>query len=165
MKRKPHLQQDALAGLERNPAKALAKTGVSQKRTRRTRGLVRGNAATTQPREGEAKRVSLAAGVHHTDNSRPSDTDLAAAALDAIKWLTTVPQESINVTASKAWLYLEGTVNSRHQRSIIEEVTRHLPGVQGVTDLIMIKPAPTSVVLGKATWIPIRPSSSYLEAA
>ena len=68
-----------------------------------------------------------------------SDTELVAAATDAIAWLTTVPHETITVTAHNGWLHLEGTVNYRHQRAIVEDVTRYLPGVRGVTDLIMIE--------------------------
>ena len=66
------------------------------------------------------------------DMSRSADADLAAAAADAIEVLTTVPPESIKVTAQNGWLYLEGEVEWRHQRTIVEDVTRHLPGVRGV---------------------------------
>jgi len=52
------------------------------------------------------------------------DTDLAAAAADAIEVLTTVPAESIKVTARSGWLYLQGELESRHQRTIVEDVTR-----------------------------------------
>jgi len=70
-----------------------------------------------------------------------ADTDLAAAATNAIEVLTTVPQEWLKVTARNGWLRLEGTVNSGHQRIILEDVTRHLPGVQGVIDSISINAA------------------------
>jgi osmotically-inducible protein OsmY len=69
---------------------------------------------------------------------RLDDRRLAAAATEAIEILTTVPQESIKVTARNGWLCLEGTVNWRHERTIVEDVTKHLPGVRGVSDLITI---------------------------
>ncbi|HTL56852.1 MAG TPA: BON domain-containing protein [Candidatus Limnocylindrales bacterium] len=69
---------------------------------------------------------------------RLDDRQLAAAATEAIEILTTVPQESIRVTARNGWLWLEGTVNWRHERTIVEDVTKHLPGVRGVSDLITI---------------------------
>jgi osmotically-inducible protein OsmY len=72
-----------------------------------------------------------------------TDTKLAAAAVDAIEWLTTVPQETIKVTARSGWLYLEGTVNCRSQLTTVEDVTRHVPGVQGVIDTIKIDDAAT----------------------
>jgi osmotically-inducible protein OsmY len=76
--------------------------------------------------------------VKRPDLSRSTDADLAAAAADAIEVLTTVPPESIKVTARNGWLYLEGEVDWRHQRIIVEDVTRHLPGVRGVIDSITI---------------------------
>ena len=72
-----------------------------------------------------------------------ADTKLAAAAVDAIEWLTTVPQETIKVTACNGWLYLEGTLNCRSQLTTVEDVTRHVPGVQGVIDTIKIDDAAT----------------------
>jgi osmotically-inducible protein OsmY len=63
-----------------------------------------------------------------------ADIGLAIAAADAIEVLTTVPRESIKVTAHNGQLLLQGTVSGRHQRAILEEVTLQLPGVQGVTD-------------------------------
>ena len=91
----------------------------------------------------EVKKNGLAK--HHTswvkrlDMSRLVDTDLAASAVDAIEVLTTVPQESIKVTARNGWLHLEGTVNCWSQRTIVEDVTRHLPGVRGVIDSISVE--------------------------
>src|SRR5689334_7468553 len=74
--------------------------------------------------------------VKQPDLTRSADTGLAAAAAEAIEVLTTVPPESIKVTARNGWLYLEGEVDWRHQRTIVEDVTRHLPGVRGVIDSI-----------------------------
>ena len=67
------------------------------------------------------------------------DNELAAAAVDAICTLTTVPPETIQVTARNGWLQFEGTVSWRHQRNTVEEVTRHLPGVRGLNDSIVVR--------------------------
>ena len=75
------------------------------------------------------------------DINRLADRRLAAAATEAIEVLTTVPQESIKVTARDGWLWLEGTVSWRHERTIVEDVTKHLPGVRGISDLITINAA------------------------
>lgn len=77
--------------------------------------------------------------VKRPDLSGLGDTGLARAAADAIGVLTTVPQESIKVTARNGWLHLEGTLNHQHQRDTVEDVTRHLPGVRGVIDSISIE--------------------------
>src|SRR5262245_25822714 len=67
------------------------------------------------------------------------DAELAAAALDAIEWLTTVAPETIQVSARNGWLHLKGTVTSRHQRTTLEEVTRHLSGVYGVINSVIVE--------------------------
>jgi osmotically-inducible protein OsmY len=61
---------------------------------------------------------------------QPCDTDLAGAAADAIAFLTTVPADTIKVTAQGGWLHLEGTVDSDSKRIIVEEVIRPLNGVR-----------------------------------
>lgn len=66
------------------------------------------------------------------------DVDLAAAATDAVRVLTTVPSEALQITAHKGWLRLEGKVHWRNQRAIVMDVTRNLPGVRGITDAIVI---------------------------
>jgi osmotically-inducible protein OsmY len=68
-----------------------------------------------------------------------TDAALATAAVDAIECLTTVPLETINVTARHGWLHLDGTVTGVHQRTTVEDVTRHLPGVRGVIDSMVIE--------------------------
>ena len=91
----------------------------------------------------ELKRDRLAkqhsSWVKRADMSGLVDTGLARAAADAIEVLTTVPQESIKVTARNGWLHLEGTLHYQHQRDTVEAVTRHLPGVRGVIDSISIE--------------------------
>ena len=75
-------------------------------------------------------------------SARSADHALASAASDAIKWLTTIPEEAIHVTAHHGWLKLEGKVHWRHQRNTVEDVTRHLPGVKGVSNSIRIESDP-----------------------
>jgi osmotically-inducible protein OsmY len=68
-----------------------------------------------------------------------SDTELAAAVTEAIDCLTTVPLDRVRVRARDGWLHLEGSVNWDRQRTTLEEVTRPLEGVRGVTNSIMIQ--------------------------
>jgi osmotically-inducible protein OsmY len=88
-------------------------------------------------RNGQSNRPT--AWVKRPNTNRSSDVELATAAVDAIECLTTVPLESIQVTARNGWLQLEGTVAWEQQRTTLEEVTRRLPGVRGVIDSIAIK--------------------------
>jgi osmotically-inducible protein OsmY len=78
---------------------------------------------------------SIGANISHS-----ADEDLAASAVDAIECLTTISTETLKVSARKGWLRLEGNVNWPDQRMILEQVTRHLPGVAGVIDSLAIRP-------------------------
>lgn len=78
----------------------------------------------------------------HRAGARRADRELALAATEAIKWLTTIPQEKIHVTAHNGHLDLDGRVATLHQRSVIEDVARVLPGVRGVTNLICVRADP-----------------------
>ncbi|HXP59506.1 MAG TPA: BON domain-containing protein [Dongiaceae bacterium] len=94
-----------------------------------------------------AKRVAGVRGlaedilVKLTESSRRADSDIAAAAVDAIKWMTTLPTDSVKITVRDGWLSLEGAVGGWHQKRAAEEAVRNLAGVQGVTNLILIEPA------------------------
>jgi osmotically-inducible protein OsmY len=62
-----------------------------------------------------------------------NDTDIANAALYALKWHTWIPNEKIKVTVSNGWITLEGTVDWQYQREAAREAVCHLQGVKGVT--------------------------------
>ncbi len=74
--------------------------------------------------------------------SSSQDTELAAAAVNAIGFLTTVPVDWIKVKAQNGWLLLEGDVNSDSERIIVEEIVRPLGGVRGVTNSIKVRAFP-----------------------
>jgi osmotically-inducible protein OsmY len=71
-----------------------------------------------------------------------TDAELCAAAVNAVESLTTIPSDSIRITAQDGWLRLEGEVDWQHQRLTVEELTSHLPGVRGVTNAINVRPQP-----------------------
>lgn len=69
-----------------------------------------------------------------------SDTDIAKAAADALKWDSLVPDDRIKVEVTNGWLTLRGEVNWDYQRYAAEKAVRNLWGVKGVSNLITIKP-------------------------
>jgi osmotically-inducible protein OsmY len=79
--------------------------------------------------------------------SERSDTDIAKAAADALKWNVMVPSDKITVKVSNRWLTLEGDVRWDYQRRAAERAVRDLPGIRGISNLIKIKPRvePTDV--------------------
>jgi hypothetical protein len=85
------------------PAKAHTKNG---KHSDGQIGQLRFNAHSELKKDGLTKRPTL--WVKRPNRCQVTDEALAGAAAEAIEWLTTVPQETITVTARNGWLYLEG---------------------------------------------------------
>ena len=79
-----------------------------------------------------------------------TDADIAAAAVHHIEWSSLIPAESIVVTVREGWLTLDGEVEWRYQKKTAENVVRHLSGVKGVSNLISIKPQPTTTAVETA---------------
>jgi osmotically-inducible protein OsmY len=68
-----------------------------------------------------------------------TDTDIAKAATNALKWNILVPSEKIQVTVSNGWVTLQGEVSYDFERREAEQTVRNLSGVKGITNLIVIK--------------------------
>jgi osmotically-inducible protein OsmY len=78
-----------------------------------------------------------------------TDSDIAAAALHALSWNSTIPQGKVHVTVDKGWITLKGEVEWQYQRQEAERAVRRLLGVKGVSNLITVKPAATPSDLKK----------------
>ena len=69
-----------------------------------------------------------------------NDTDLAESAFHALKWNVMVPSDQVKVEVEKGWVTLIGTVNYDYQRRAAERAVRNLPGVRGISNLIVVRP-------------------------
>jgi osmotically-inducible protein OsmY len=67
------------------------------------------------------------------------DSDVAQAALNALKWHVWVPKDAIKVKVDQGWITLEGTVDYQFQKQAAEDAVQNLTGVTGVTNLITLK--------------------------
>jgi osmotically-inducible protein OsmY len=76
-------------------------------------------------------------------SSQRTDADIAEAAVRALEWDAFLPREAVQVTVSKGWVTLKGSVEWQYQKEDAERVVRRLTGVTGVTNLITIKPTLT----------------------
>lgn len=74
------------------------------------------------------------------EHSKRTDSDVAGAAIDALKWNGVVPHDRIKVTVDRGWITLEGEVDWHFQKSSAENSVQHLTGVTGVTNRIVVKP-------------------------
>ncbi|HVA57772.1 MAG: BON domain-containing protein [Gemmatimonadaceae bacterium] len=68
-----------------------------------------------------------------------SDTDIAHAAVSALKWDVEVPDTRIKALVDDGWVSLDGTVDWQFQRLAAERAVRHLSGVKGVINRITVQ--------------------------
>lgn len=69
-----------------------------------------------------------------------TDPEIAAAAARALQWDALLVPEKIDVTVSKGWITLKGTVDWQYKKHEAERAVRNLAGVKGVSNLIDVKP-------------------------
>jgi osmotically-inducible protein OsmY len=91
-------------------------------------------------RLSEVKAIVNELEIRLPSSSERTDEDIARAAVDALRWSILVPKDRIKVKVSKGWITLEGSVDWQYQKNAAESAVRHLVGVEGVSNLIEVKP-------------------------
>jgi osmotically-inducible protein OsmY len=86
------------------------------------------------------KAVANDINVRLTSRYERTDTEIAQAAVSAMKWNTMVPADKVNLTVSNGWITLSGTADWQYQRDAAARAVRDLMGVKGVTNNITLKP-------------------------
>lgn len=86
------------------------------------------------------KAVANDLNVHIPSAYQKTDTEIAQAALDALRWNTVVPADHVTVAVSNGWVSLKGRVDWEYQRHACARVVRDLRGVRGVDNLITVTP-------------------------
>jgi osmotically-inducible protein OsmY len=144
MKSDVELREDIERELEWEPSVDERRIGVSV-----VDGIVTlsGEVTSFSERWNAERAVERVSGVRGIANelkvksaSARSDTDIAKAAVDALKWNVMVPSDKIKVKVRQGWVTLEGEVNWDYQRRAADRAVRNLPGVTGITNLIVLKP-------------------------
>jgi osmotically-inducible protein OsmY len=150
MKTASQLQHDVLEELRWEPGLNVGEIGVSAHD-----GVVTlsGHVDTyTQKTSAEkaAKRVFGVKGVANDlvvklpSGMQRDDTDIAQAAVLALGWHTSVPEERVKVTVREGWITLEGEVDWFYQKDSAYRAVKDLTGVNGVTNLLSVKPRPVA---------------------
>jgi osmotically-inducible protein OsmY len=78
--------------------------------------------------------------VRLSGGGRRSDTDIAAAVVNALEWDAAVPDDRIQATVRDGWITLGGTVDWQFQKEAADRAVRPLIGARGVTNSILVKP-------------------------
>jgi len=68
-----------------------------------------------------------------------SDSELAQAAMAALRWNSLVPDDRVTVEVDDAWVTITGQVDWPYQLSSAEQCIRPLTGVRGVTNRVTVK--------------------------
>lgn len=146
MKSDKELQQDVLDELKWDPSVDAAQIGVTAKDGIVTISGFVSSFFEKQSAERITKRV---AGVKAVANdvevkvqsaSARTDADIAKAALNALKWHSSVPEDRIKVIVSRGWVTLEGDVDWNYQKQSAYQAVENLIGIHGVVNLLTLKP-------------------------
>ncbi len=78
--------------------------------------------------------------VNYNTGKGKTDTEIAKAAVDALKWNTTVPEDLVKLKVEDAWIYLSGEVQWSYQKNAAKRAVENLYGVKGVLNNISLKP-------------------------
>jgi osmotically-inducible protein OsmY len=127
------LADDDIAVSVRNGVVTLAgyvKSYFDKWRAERTAGRVRG-----------VKAVANDLAVRLPGSSNRPDPEIARAAVDALKWNISVPDERLRIRVENGIVTLEGDVEFHFQKDAAERAVRSLTGVKGVVNLITVRPA------------------------
>ena len=94
--------------------------------------------------ERAVERVSGVKGIANEivvrSKTERSDTDIAQSAVNALKWNVMVPSDHVTVKVEHGWLTLSGDVRWDYERRAAEKAVRNLPGVKGISNLLIVKP-------------------------
>jgi len=145
MKTDAQLQKDVMDEIRWEPSTTAAQIGVSA-----TNGVVtlNGTVATYAEKcavERAALRVQGVKGIAEEITVKPSgphartDAEIAEAAVNSLKGHVWVPKD-IQVTVAQGRVTLKGQVEWEYQRAAAREAVCFMPGVNGVTNDITVKP-------------------------
>jgi osmotically-inducible protein OsmY len=73
-------------------------------------------------------------------SSKRDDTDIAEAALLALRWNYSVPEDKITVTVTNGGVTLEGDVDWQYQRDAARRAVQDLTGVKFVKNAVNVEP-------------------------
>lgn len=153
MKNDQQLQQDVMDELKWDPILTASEIGVSVKNGVVTLSGYVNSYSKKIAAENAAKRVKGVSAIAEDINVRlglddeRTDTEIAEAALDALKWNVNVPDNKIKIKVENGWVMLEGDADWQYQKDAVANAVRDIAGVKGISNLIMLSPkADVSVV-------------------
>ena len=86
-----------------------------------------------------AKAIANDLAVRLVSDYQRTDTEIAQAAVNALKWHTAVPDDRVTITVKNGWIALAGTLEWQYQKDAAGRALRDLTGVKGVTNDIRVQ--------------------------
>lgn len=144
------IQKDVLEEIKWEPFLNASEIGVSVRNGIVTLSGMVDKYAKKAAAERAAKRVmgvkavaeDIQVGFSSVQNK--TDTEIAEAALNALKWHTAVQEDKIKLKVEDGIIKLEGEVEWEYQRTNAKTAVENLTGVRSVINLINVKPKITS---------------------
>jgi osmotically-inducible protein OsmY len=97
----------------------------------------------TTKKVGGVKAIAEDIQVGVSPTYKKSDSEIAEAAINALKWHTMIPEDKIKLSVEDGNVKLEGDVEWEYQRNQAKTAVENLLGVKFVTNLIAVKPKVT----------------------
>jgi osmotically-inducible protein OsmY len=72
------------------------------------------------------------------------DEEIAAAAVERLRWESSIPSGAVKVKVDKGWITLTGEIDWHYQVEAAKSAIRGLRGVTGLWDHITVKPKPNT---------------------
>ena len=92
---------------------------------------------------GGVKAIAEDLQVGISPSYKKTDTEIAEAVVNALKWHTMIPEDKIKVSVEDGNVKLEGDVEWEYQRNQAKTSAENLVGVKFVTNLVQVKPKVT----------------------
>jgi osmotically-inducible protein OsmY len=89
------------------------------------------------------RAIAIELDVKLSPQHKRSDTEIAAAAEQALRWNIQVPADNVRLAVEGGWVRLQGEVDWDFQRQAAQKAVRALPGVTGITNEITLRNKPT----------------------
>jgi osmotically-inducible protein OsmY len=146
MKTDMQIQKDVIEELRWDPSIRETEIGVAAKDGVVTLSGVVDSYAEKYAAEHAAQRVSGVKAIAEdltvqlVPTFKRSDTDIAHAAVTALKWDIQVPDEKVKVKVDDGYITLTGDVEWKFQQDAAERAVRYLTGAKGVINLIKVMP-------------------------
>jgi len=146
MKSDLKIQQDVMDELQWEPTLNPSEIGVAVKNGIVTLSGEVDSYVKKIAAEKAAKRVSGVKAVAEdiqvilSPSLQKTDTDIAAAVLNALRWNSSVQEDRIKIKVEDGIVKLEGEVEWEYQRQNVKRAIEYLSGVRMVVNLITVKP-------------------------